>query len=150
MEQLKSIEIIENMMDRQDDHTGKKLPILIVEDHEGMRNSMRRWLSVLFQDHDFFDVTSGEEAIEFCKTTHPQLVLLDIKLPGINGIEAARRIKTDSPITKIIILTIYDTPEFKKSALAAGADLFLSKNSLSTDLVPAMKAFCSDPTIKDR
>ena len=113
--------------------------ILIVEDHEGMRQSMRKWLGSTFEDTEFFDASTGEAAVELCKHMKPDLVVMDIKLPGINGIEATKQIKKILPETKVIMLTIYDVPAFQAGALEVGASAFISKNTMYTELIPAIE-----------
>jgi DNA-binding NarL/FixJ family response regulator len=148
MERMQAAERPGNIMDREE-YPEKKPVILIVEDHEGMRNSMKRWMSTIFQEYEVVDVSTGEEAMELCRAKSPYLILMDIKLPGINGIEASRAIKAFAPHTKIIVITIYDTGAFKESALGAGADRFLSKNRISTELIPVMKEMLSSFTTED-
>jgi len=117
--------------------------ILIVEDHEGMRQSMRKWLSSAFEDTDFFDASTGEAAVELCKHTRPDLVVMDIKLPGINGIEATKQIKKILPDTKVVMLTIYDVQAFQAGAIEAGASAFISKNSMYHELIPTIQRLIS-------
>ncbi|MEW6586547.1 MAG: response regulator transcription factor [Nitrospirota bacterium] len=124
--------------------------ILIVEDHEGLRHSMKRWLGTVFPACEVIDLQTGEEAIALCGELNPGLILMDIKLPGMNGLEATRELKGINPLTKIIILTIYDTNGFRKSALEAGADAFISKNHMGRDLIPAVKeALCPSAADSD-
>ncbi len=129
--------------------TGRSM-ILIVEDHEGIRSSLKRWLSTIFEDHEIRDVKTGEEAVELCKKAKPEVVVMDVKMPGINGIMATAQIKKILPDTKIIILTVYDIPAFRAGALEAGADAFISKNHMSSDLIPAVKKLLANSTIEGR
>ena len=113
--------------------------ILIVEDHNGIRSSLRQWIGAVFQDHEIRDVSTGEDAVELCKEIKPDVVVMDLKLPGINGILATKQIKKILPDTKVIMLTIYDTPAFQSSALEAGASAFLSKNDMYKELIPTIQ-----------
>jgi DNA-binding NarL/FixJ family response regulator len=114
--------------------------ILIVEDHEGIRNSLRQWLSTVFQDYVIRDASTGEDAVELCKEIKPDVVVMDIKLPGINGILATKQIKKMFPDTKVIMLTVYDIPAFQAEATAAGASTFISKNNMYKELIPAIQS----------
>ena len=82
--------------------------ILIVEDHQGVRQSLREWLELSFPQYHLVEAASGEEALKVARTTVPRLVIMDIGLPGINGIEATQGIKTASPESRVVMLTIYD------------------------------------------
>jgi two-component system invasion response regulator UvrY len=119
--------------------------ILIVEDHESMRNSLRQWISTVFQDYEVRDTGTGEDAVELCKEIKPDVVVMDIKLPGINGILATRQIKKMFPEIQVIVLTVYDIPAFQAEAAAAGASAFISKNNMYKELVPAIEKLISCP-----
>jgi DNA-binding NarL/FixJ family response regulator len=113
--------------------------ILIVEDHEGLRTSLRQWLNTAFQDHEIRDASTGEAADKLCGEIKPELVVMDIKLPGINGLLATKQIKKMLPDTKVVMLTVYDIPSFQSEASAAGAKAFVSKNNMFRDLVPTIQ-----------
>ena len=113
--------------------------ILIVEDHAGIRHSIRQWLSKVFEENGIIEATTGEDAVELCKELKPAVVIMDIKLPGINGIIATKEIKKALPDTKVIILTVYDIPAFEAEAAAAGASAFISKNDMYKELLPTIQ-----------
>jgi DNA-binding NarL/FixJ family response regulator len=120
--------------------TENRIPtIVIAEDHAGIRSSVKQWLSRVFDEYEIRDVGTGEDAVELCRKTKPELVVMDIKMPGINGILATQQIKKILPDTKIIILTIYDVPAFRAGALEAGASAFLSKNDMYRELIPTIR-----------
>jgi DNA-binding NarL/FixJ family response regulator len=118
--------------------------ILIAEDHAGIRSSVKTWLSKVFQEYEISVVSTGEDAVEFCKKEKPEVVVMDIKMPGINGILATQQIKKILPDTRIIILTVYDIPAFRAGALEAGASAFLSKNDMYKELIPTIQRLISD------
>jgi DNA-binding NarL/FixJ family response regulator len=139
---MMSGDIAEGMMKIRD--KGKKIPVIVIaEDHAGMRNSLKKWLSTIFQYYEIRDAGTGEDTVELCKKTKPEVVVMDIKLPGINGIEATRQIKKILPDTKIIVLTIYDIPVFQVGAHEAGASAFISKNNMYKELIPAIQKLIS-------
>jgi DNA-binding NarL/FixJ family response regulator len=120
--------------------TKSRIPtIVIAEDHAGIRSSVKLWLSRIFQEYEITDVSTGEDAVELCKKAKPELVVMDLKMPGINGILATQQIKKILPDTKIIILTVYDVPAFRTGALEAGASAFLSKNDMYRELIPTIR-----------
>jgi DNA-binding NarL/FixJ family response regulator len=122
----------------------KQSIILIVEDHDGIRHSIKQWLSKVFEKNEIIEATTGEDAVEICKKMKPDVVIMDIKLPGINGIVATKQIKKALPDTKVIMLTVYDIPAFQTGALEAGADAFISKNDMYTKLIPTIQSLCHD------
>ena len=118
--------------------------ILIVEDHEGLRSSLRQWLSTAFQNHEIRDAGTGETAVQLCGEMTPELIVMDIKLPGINGLLATKQIKAMLPEAKVVMLTVYDIPSFKAEAAEAGASAFISKNNVYKELIPTIQRLISE------
>lgn len=110
--------------------------ILIVEDHDTLRDSLKKWLTASFPDCNFFAVKSGEDAVDIAIEIKFDIVIMDIGLPGISGIEATQRIRTALPDTQVIILTIHDAPDYKNDAAAAGAFAFVPKHRMYEKLIP--------------
>jgi two-component system, NarL family, invasion response regulator UvrY len=119
--------------------------ILIVEDHDSVRNSLRNWLSVVFPNYRFAEAKSGEEAVDAVLSQVPELVLMDIGLPGMKGIEATRMIKTIVPETKVVMLTIHEDPRYEADALAAGANGYVSKRKIHSELIPVLMRLLDQP-----
>jgi DNA-binding NarL/FixJ family response regulator len=117
--------------------------ILIVEDHAAVRKSLRDWLRVMLPDCKFVEAQSGEEAVALTDAQPPDIVLMDIGLPGMNGIEATRRIKAIAPKTSVVMISIYEEQVFQTSAAAAGASAFVYKRTMDTELVPVMQTLLS-------
>jgi DNA-binding NarL/FixJ family response regulator len=105
--------------------------ILLIEDNERFRQTVRMVLSAYFPAVAIEEASDGQEAMEKVSRLLPELVIADIKLRGENGIRLTRKIKAASPETQIIILTIFDLPEYAEATLQAGASHFLTKG-LST------------------
>lgn len=82
--------------------------------------------------------TAGEEAVKLACELAPDLVLLDLMMPGMNGIEASRRITAGAKTPVVIILTLHDGNEYRQAASDAGADGFVTKSLLRTELVPCI------------
>ena len=112
--------------------------VLIVEDHDIVRANLYDWLSVAFADHDFLVARGGEEALELAAAHSPKLVLIDIGLLQIEGIETAGRIKAAAPRTQLVILSIHEEPDYQAAAAAAGACAYVCKRRLHSDLLPAL------------
>ncbi len=108
--------------------------VLIVDDDSMFRVLLKR---VLTRDPNIDvvgEARDGEEAIQLVRKLRPDVVLMDIKMPGLNGLEAMRRSKAERPVTKVIVLTIHDEGPFHSAAVAGGADAFLPKKTLTTAL----------------
>lgn len=103
----------------------KKLRILIVDDQKHARRSLKALLATKFQLVETCEAADGLEAVRCMEECKPDVVLMDARLPEMDGIEATRIIKTKSEHTAVIVLSMY--LEYQEAALAAGADAFISK-----------------------
>jgi DNA-binding NarL/FixJ family response regulator len=116
------------------------LRILIADDHEVARSGIR----ALLESHAGWEVCGeakdGREAIEFATTLKPDVILLDIGMPNLNGLEAARQILATSPDVAILILTMHDSDQMVREVLRAGARGFLLKSDAGRDLIAAVEA----------
>jgi len=119
--------------------------ILIIDDSEKMRVALRDWLSGEFPGTCFLAAQDGEEGVAFARESQPQVVLMDIKMGAMNGIEATRQIKAAVPGSQVVILTVYDAPEYRAEAAAAGASGFVTKDKASTELIPVMRSLLAQP-----
>jgi DNA-binding NarL/FixJ family response regulator len=122
------------------------LRILIADDHEVARRGIRS----LLENHPGWEVCAeakdGRDAVELATSTKPDLVLLDIGMPNLNGLEAARQILATSPNAAILILTMHDSDNVIREVLRAGARGFLLKSDAGRDLVAAVEALESQKT----
>jgi DNA-binding NarL/FixJ family response regulator len=107
----------------------KNFKVLIVEDSTLFRESFTLGLRQRFPSIEFFGAGDGEEALQKVGTLRPHLIFMDIRLPGENGLELTRKIKTSHPDIIIIIFTSYDLPEYRERATQYRADYFFSKGS---------------------
>jgi DNA-binding NarL/FixJ family response regulator len=112
--------------------------IMIVEDHQGVRQSLREWLELSFPGYQLLEATSGEEAIAMAQAMSPCLVIMDIGLPGMSGIEAAQGIKTAAPATRVVMLTMFDDKAHRADAAAAGVSAYVPKRKVQTELLPVL------------
>ena len=102
---------------------------LIVEDNATFRQSLKATLETEFPLMVIEEAEDGKEAMERVTTFRPDLIFMDIKLPGETGLDLTKRIKTNDTSIVIIILTSYDLPEYREAAQQYGADYFVSKGS---------------------
>ncbi len=120
------------------------LRILLADDHE----IVRRGLVSLLKSHAGWEVCGeaqdGRQAVEKAKELRPEVVILDIGMPNLNGLEAARQILHDNAQSKVLILTITDADEMVRAVLAAGARGFVLKSDAARDLVTAVEALQSN------
>ncbi len=108
-----------------------KLRILIVEDNGLFRQTLRESLQTSFPGVAVDEATNAIEAFQRVKTLLPDLILMDLRLPGESGLELTRKIKAIYPDIMIFILTNYDSRECRESASRCGADRFITKESLN-------------------
>ncbi|MCY6380131.1 response regulator [Hoeflea prorocentri] len=125
---------------------GNRVRLVIVDDHDLVREGIRSRLT----DADFVEVvgegSNGTQAVELCEMLGPDLVLLDISMPEMNGLEAARRIKQSRPNTKILFLSIYDNEEYVQEALRVGANGFVLKDVSKDEMINAIRSVAQGAT----
>ncbi|MEW6586555.1 MAG: response regulator transcription factor [Nitrospirota bacterium] len=132
------------MNDKKPAYQAKKPIILIVEDHDTLRDSLQKWLKALFPESEFIEGKNSDEALIMTEKRSPDIVLMDIKLPQLDGIETTRRLKKTAPETRIIMLSMYDAPEYRTAAQSAGATAYVPKHRMHDELVPLLKELLSD------
>jgi DNA-binding NarL/FixJ family response regulator len=106
---------------------------MLVEDSTSFRQLVKGNLQDQFPSMDIIEAADGVEAFQKIDSHPPNLILMDITLPGENGLELTRKIKADYPGVTIIILTSHDSPEYREAAIRCRANYFLSKGSIATD-----------------
>ncbi len=116
------------------------LRILIVDDHEIARQGIRSILEAHAGWTICAEAKDGREAVEMCAQWRPDVVLIDIGMPNLNGLDASRQILAADPQIGILILTIHDSRQAVREVLAAGARGFLLKSDAGRDLVAAVEA----------
>jgi len=104
---------------------------LLVEDSMGFRTTLHTMLHDRFPAMEILEAATGDEALAITTTYRPDLVLMDIKLSGANGLELTRRIKDADEAIKVVILTSHDLPEYREAAFINGASDFLCKETAS-------------------
>jgi NarL family two-component system response regulator LiaR len=116
------------------------ISILIVDDHEVVRNGIRAYLETLPKFNVVGEAASGEEAIKMAGELIPDVVLMDLVMPGMDGIETTREVKKISPRTQIVVLTSYHEDEQIFPALKAGAIYYVLKDMKMDKLAEAIQS----------
>jgi DNA-binding NarL/FixJ family response regulator len=127
-----------------------RIRVLIVDDHEAARRSLRSTLSSSVKIEVVGESADGEEAVKRADELRPDIVLLDISLPGISGIEAARLIAKVSAHSRIIFVSQHDSVRIAKDALRVGAHGYVVKSDAGRDLVAAIEAAYGGQTFVSR
>jgi DNA-binding NarL/FixJ family response regulator len=121
-------------------HRDSHYLIVLADDHP----QVRRWIKKLIEESPELkvagEVSDGLELLDFLEKNDPHMVLLDISMPNLGGIEATRKIKENYPEIKVLILTMHNNQEYLRCALLAGADGYLLKEEADTALFPAISA----------
>ena len=114
--------------------------VLVVEDYEPFRRFLISTLQDRAEVRDIHEVSDGLEAVQEAQTLQPDLILLDIGLPRLNGVEAARRIRKVSPTSKIIFVTQESSPDVVQEALGLGALGYIVKAHAGRELIAGVEA----------
>jgi len=124
-----------------------KLRILIAEDSAPFRQGLRGLLQSVDSLEVVGEATSGQEPIQLANQLQPDIVLMDLQMPGLNGIEATRQIVYTSPHISILMLTMFEDDESVFAALRAGARGYLLKGALKAEIVRAIQGVASGEAI---
>ena len=116
--------------------------ILIVDDNAQLRALMREIVAEVSNLQVVGEAADGAEAMRLVQALRPAIVLLDLVMPEVNGLEVLQWIKAECPETKVIIVTVHDEDAYRQAAEASGADAFLLKKTLVTDLLPTIRCLC--------
>ena len=114
------------------------LRVLVVEDSTIFRTLLKETLQSRFPLMEIREAADGEGAMQEITAHLPDLIFMDIKLPGDNGLDLTAKIKAEYPHVTVIVLTSYDTPEYREAAVKAKADHFLAKGSSSREGILAL------------
>ena len=114
------------------------LRVLIVEDNRIFREAFKKGLLDCFPSMVIEEAANGDEALQKIKGGPPRLVFMDIRLPGVNGLQLTQKVKEEFPNINIAIMTDYDLPEYRQAAVQYGADRFFVRNSFKWDELEAL------------
>jgi DNA-binding NarL/FixJ family response regulator len=121
------------------------LKTLIVEDNVTFREAFKEVLCKLFSSVIVEEAIDGSQALSKVESFSPDLIFMDVRLPGETGLEITRKIKASHPHIAIVVLTDYDLPEYREAALESGADDFVVKGSLNPPAIAALVKSISNP-----
>jgi two-component system response regulator NreC len=116
------------------------ITLLLADDHDVVRTGLKSLLESQPGLRVVAEARNGQEAIQRTLETRPDLVLMDISMPGMDGLEATRQLKRSCPDTQVLALTIHDDKQYFMAMLAAGASGYLTKQAAAEDLVAAIRA----------
>lgn len=123
--------------------------ILLADDHKIVREGTRQLLE---QSDDLIvvaEAATGEAAVELCEELRPDVVVMDVHLPGINGIEATRLIRSRYPLTRVVVLSAYDDDRYVFPLLDAGANGYLLKTTSGANLADAIRSVFKGEMVLD-
>ena len=122
------------------------LKLLVADDHEVVRNGVRCLLEAQLGWQVMAEASNGREAVEQAQRVKPDVAVLDIGMPSLNGLEAARQMLKNDPRIKIVILTMHDSDNLIREVLKVGARGYVAKSDAIRDLVTAINAVLSGDT----
>jgi DNA-binding NarL/FixJ family response regulator len=118
---------------------GLKLRVLVVDDNESIRRSICQILRSQADIEIVCEAVDGADAIQKIRQHQPDVVLLDITMPAMNGLEVAEIVKTESPSVQVLIVSQHDSRGFQWGALAAGVSGYINKSDVGRDLIPELR-----------
>ena len=121
----------------------KKIRLMLVDDHEVVRVGLKNFLQTQEDFEVVAEASDGEEAVNRALAEHPDVILMDITMPGIDGLEATRRLRVLCPQCLILALTVHDDKQYFMQMLAAGASGYITKQAAGDDLIAAIHAIYS-------
>jgi DNA-binding NarL/FixJ family response regulator len=113
--------------------------VILVDDHKILRDGVKALVERNPEFKVVAEADSGPDAIQICKRVHPDLVIMDVALPGLDGIETTKEILRQHPAAKVIILSMYDDEDSVLGAIRSGARAFVLKKASAGDLMDAMR-----------
>lgn len=113
--------------------------VLVVDDSEIVRRSICQILQSQADIEVVCEAADGADALRKVREHRPHIVLLDITMPVMNGFEAARRIKREFPLILILVVSLSESAQFTREAIAAGASGYVMKSNASTELIPMLR-----------
>ena len=119
------------------------ITILLVDDHDVVRTGLRSFLNTQSDVQVMAEARNGEEALQRAEEVKPDLVIMDITMPGMDGLEATRKLKARNPDCLVLALTVHDDKQYFMEMLSAGASGYITKQAAADDLVEAIRAVAS-------
>ena len=117
--------------------------ILVVDDDAAFRQRVKAFFAREADMEVVAEASDGEEAITKAQELKPDVVLMDVRMPGLNGVSATRKLREEMPEVKVIMLSVFDLPEYKDAAMVSGASGYVVKKSMIEALLPEIRRVCS-------
>ena len=115
----------------------RKIRVLLADDHETVQEQVR---AILGKDFDIIGaVNNGQDAVAETQRLDPDVLVIDISMPILNGFQAVRQLQTKNTRAKIVFLTVHEDPDFVAAAFSAGASAYVLKSEVTSDLAPAIR-----------
>lgn len=127
----------------------KKITVLLVDDHSLVRRGFRRMLEDEADMEVVGEAGNGEDSIKLVKELHPQVVVMDCALPGMNGLDATRRIIENSPGIAVLMLSMHTESTWVRQAIEAGAKGYVLKNAMDLELGAAIRKVAAGESVFD-
>jgi DNA-binding NarL/FixJ family response regulator len=127
----------------------KKITVLLVDDHSLVRRGFRRMLEDEADMEVVGEAGNGEDSIKLARELHPQVVVMDCALPGMNGLDATRKIIENSPSTAVLMLSMHTESTWVRQAIEAGAKGYVLKNAMDLELGAAIRKVAAGETVFD-
>jgi len=126
-----------------------KITVLLVDDHSLVRRGFRRMLEDEEDIHVVGEASDGEEAVKLARSLKPQVIVMDCALPGINGLQATRKILELAPETLVLMLSMHAEETWVRQAMDAGARGYVLKNAMDLELGSAIRRMLKGETVLD-
>jgi DNA-binding NarL/FixJ family response regulator len=120
-----------------------EISVLLVDDHSLVRKGFRRILEDDPEIRVVDEAANGQEAVRLARQLHPRVIVMDMAMPGLDGVQATREIVKDQPDIAVLILSMYSEENYVRNALDAGARGYMLKEALDVDLASAVKALAA-------
>jgi len=127
----------------------KKITVLLVDDHSLVRRGFRRMLEDEADMTVVGEAGNGEDSVKLAKELHPQVVVMDCALPGMDGLQATRKILLDAPHTAVLMLSMHTEETWVRQAIEAGAKGYVLKNAMDLELGAAIRKVAAGGTVFD-
>ena len=116
--------------------------ILVVDDNDAFRQRVKAFFAPEADMEVVAETSDGEEAITKAQELKPDVVLMDVRMPGFNGVSATRKLREEVPEVKVIMLSVFDLPEYREAAMVSGASGYVVKKSMIEALLPEIRRVC--------
>jgi two-component system, NarL family, response regulator LiaR len=118
----------------------ERITVMIADDHAMVRLGLRAIVESFADLHLVGEASDGKRAVQLCEQLHPNVILMDVMMPMLNGIEATRQVRTQCPATQVIAITSFEDEQHTRDILQAGAMGFLLKNVSASELAAAIRS----------